>query len=122
MVGPEERAVAESLGGLGDAEQLLVGRALLGFGEDSQLHDRPLCTIGPSLRSAHSVVHQPVDGPVETVDEQVDNLWAACGAGHIAGLGSASCLWKTVPATFPSLWNSGLGTDAPARLPGGVWS
>ena len=40
VVGPEERVEAELLGRLGDREQLVVRRALLRFGEDSQLHRR----------------------------------------------------------------------------------
>ena len=40
VVGPEERVEAELLGELRDREQLVVGRALLGFGEDPQFHGR----------------------------------------------------------------------------------
>ena len=37
VIGPEERVEAEPLGALRDREQLVVGRALLGLGEDAQL-------------------------------------------------------------------------------------
>ena len=36
VVGPEERVEAERLGLAGDRQQVVVGRALLGLGEDAQ--------------------------------------------------------------------------------------
>ena len=38
VVGAEERVEAELLGGPGDRQQVVVGRALLGLGEDAQVH------------------------------------------------------------------------------------
>ena len=45
VVGPEERPEAELLGLLRDAQQVVVRRPLLGFGEHAQLHAaiRPPC-------------------------------------------------------------------------------
>ena len=39
VVGSEERAEAQLLGGAGDGEEVVVGGALLGLGEDAQFHD-----------------------------------------------------------------------------------
>jgi len=48
VVGAEEGVEAEVLGGLGDAELVVVGRALLGLDEDAQIHpaDPSVATAG----------------------------------------------------------------------------
>jgi hypothetical protein len=58
MVGAEEGVESEFLGRLRDCEQLIVGRALLGFGEDSQLHGFNLRTVGiHQVRREFSAAH-----------------------------------------------------------------
>ncbi len=50
MVGAEERPETEPFGLLGHPQQVVVGGALLGFGEDAQLHGASL-PGGAALRS-----------------------------------------------------------------------
>ena len=48
VVGPEERAVPGLLRGAGEREELVVGSALLGFGEDAQRHGAEIRTPDPA--------------------------------------------------------------------------
>ena len=72
VVGAEERPEAEPLGLQGDREQVVVRRALLGFGEDPQLHAP---TLSRARRSAS----------VEMVGERAPRVRTARSASGRAG-------------------------------------
>src|SRR5262249_53329409 len=60
MIGTEERVEAEPFGGLRDAEQLFVGRALLGFSEDTQSHAARNVVLGSrTMPGVLTVDHWP---------------------------------------------------------------
>ena len=66
MVAAEERSEAELLGALRDGEEVVVGGALLGLGEDAELGEVEHVIGGYEHRygRAHVGFHAPVPAPV----------------------------------------------------------
>ena len=59
VVGAEEGVEAELLGAPGDGEQVVVGGALLGLGEDAELHaGRRTVAVGPARRRHDAAVRR----------------------------------------------------------------
>ena len=129
VVGPEEGVEAGLLGTPGDGEQVVVGGAQLGFGEDPQFHASTLASYGRDRRSWPLGVCSPA-GPGRMIARRSTRRCSSCSASRRVVRSSAPSSRRASPT---SGWrpprpagsrpnSSAPGSRLPVRRPAPSWT